>query len=29
MQRIISLVSQGIERELEPAGLTNAQWSAA
>lgn len=26
MRRIISLVSQGIERELEPAGLTNAQW---
>jgi DNA-binding MarR family transcriptional regulator len=26
MRRIISLVGQGIERELEPAGLTNAQW---
>ena len=26
MRRIISLVSQGIERELEPSGLTNAQW---
>lgn len=26
MRRIISLVSQGVERELEPAGLTNAQW---
>lgn len=26
MRRIISLVSQGMERELEPAGLTNAQW---
>jgi DNA-binding MarR family transcriptional regulator len=26
MRRIMSLVSQGVERELEPAGLTNAQW---
>jgi DNA-binding MarR family transcriptional regulator len=26
MRRIISLVSQAIEREMEPAGLTNAQW---
>ena len=26
MRRIISLVSQGVERELEPTGLTNAQW---
>ena len=26
MRRIISLVSQGGERELEPTGLTNAQW---
>jgi DNA-binding MarR family transcriptional regulator len=26
MRRIISLVGQGIERELEPTGLTNAQW---
>ena len=26
MRRIISLVSQDMERELEPAGLTNAQW---
>ena len=26
MRRIISLVSQGVERELEPSGLTNAQW---
>ena len=26
MRRIISLLSQGIERELEPSGLTNAQW---
>ena len=26
MRRIISLVAQGMERELEPAGLTNAQW---
>ena len=26
MRRIISLVGHGIERELEPAGLTNAQW---
>lgn len=26
MRRIISLVSQAIERDMEPAGLTNAQW---
>ena len=26
MRRIISLVGQGIDREMEPAGLTNAQW---
>ena len=26
MRRIIALMAQGIERELEPAGLTNAQW---
>lgn len=26
MRRIITLVGQGVERELEPAGLTNAQW---
>lgn len=26
MRRIIALLAQGIERELEPAGLTNAQW---
>ena len=26
MRRIISLVGQGIEREMEPTGLTNAQW---
>ncbi|CAM3493384.1 MarR family transcriptional regulator [Polaromonas hydrogenivorans] len=26
MRRIISLLAQGIERELEPSGLTNAQW---
>lgn len=26
MRRIISLVSQTIERDMEPAGLTNAQW---
>ena len=26
MRRIIALMRQGIERELEPAGLTNAQW---
>lgn len=26
MRRIITLMAQGIERELEPAGLTNAQW---
>ena len=26
MRRIIALLAQGIERELEPSGLTNAQW---
>ena len=26
MRRIISLIAQGVERELEPTGLTNAQW---
>ena len=26
MRRIISLVSQAIERDMEPTGLTNAQW---
>jgi len=26
MRRIISLIGQGVERELEPSGLTNAQW---
>ena len=26
MRRIISLVSQSIERDMEPTGLTNAQW---
>jgi DNA-binding MarR family transcriptional regulator len=26
MRRIITLISQGVERELEPKGLTNAQW---
>ena len=26
MRRILSLMAQGVERELEPAGLTNAQW---
>jgi DNA-binding MarR family transcriptional regulator len=26
MRRIISLVGQEVERELEPKGLTNAQW---
>ncbi len=26
MRRIIALLAQGVERELEPAGLTNAQW---
>ena len=26
MRRIISLVGQGIEREMEATGLTNAQW---
>ena len=26
MRRILSLISQGVERELEPTGLTNAQW---
>jgi DNA-binding MarR family transcriptional regulator len=26
MRRILNLVGQGIEKELEPTGLTNAQW---
>jgi DNA-binding MarR family transcriptional regulator len=26
MRRILSAVSQEVERELEPSGLTNAQW---
>ena len=26
MRRILNLVGQGVERELEPSGLTNAQW---
>ena len=26
MRRIIALLAQGVERELEPTGLTNAQW---
>lgn len=26
MRRIISLLALGVERELEPTGLTNAQW---
>ena len=26
MRRILTLMSNGVERELEPAGLTNAQW---
>ena len=26
MRRILSLVSQGVERELVPTGLTSAQW---
>jgi DNA-binding MarR family transcriptional regulator len=26
MRRIIAVIGQGIERELEPTGLTNAQW---
>ena len=26
MRRIISLIAQAVERELEPKGLTNAQW---
>ena len=26
MRRIISMVGQGVERELESTGLTNAQW---
>ena len=26
MRRILTLVAHGVERELEPAGLTNAQW---
>ncbi|HAL39534.1 MAG TPA: MarR family transcriptional regulator [Polaromonas sp.] len=26
MRRIIALIAHGVERELEPTGLTNAQW---
>ena len=26
MRRIITLMAQGIDRQLEPTGLTNAQW---
>jgi DNA-binding MarR family transcriptional regulator len=26
MRRVIALISQGVEREFEPKGLTNAQW---
>lgn len=26
MRRILSLIAHGVERELEPKGLTNAQW---
>lgn len=26
MRRIIALIAQGVDRELEPTGLTNAQW---
>lgn len=26
MRRIVTLVAQEVERELEPTGLTNAQW---
>lgn len=26
MRRIVALVAQGVARELEPTGLTNAQW---
>lgn len=26
MRRILNLVGEGVERELEPTGLTNAQW---
>jgi DNA-binding MarR family transcriptional regulator len=26
MRRIVTLVAQGVARELEPTGLTNAQW---
>jgi DNA-binding MarR family transcriptional regulator len=26
MRRIIVLIAHGVERELEPTGLTNAQW---
>lgn len=26
MRRIMALLAQGVERELEPSGLTNAQW---
>jgi DNA-binding MarR family transcriptional regulator len=26
MRRILALIAHGVERELEPTGLTNAQW---
>lgn len=26
MRRVLTLMAQGVERELEPTGLTNAQW---
>ena len=26
MRRILALIAQGVDRELEPTGLTNAQW---
>jgi DNA-binding MarR family transcriptional regulator len=26
MRRIMSFMAQGVEREMEPSGLTNAQW---
>ena len=26
MRRVLTLLAQGVERELEPTGLTNAQW---
>ncbi|MES2978113.1 MAG: MarR family winged helix-turn-helix transcriptional regulator [Pseudomonadota bacterium] len=26
MRRILTLIAQGVERRLEPTGLTNAQW---